>query len=66
MANPQEVEVDRNWDAFQMLLPDIIHAHRGKHALMRDGKIIDFFDGAWEAYQAGADRLIPQTTRSRK
>ena len=57
MANPQEDEVDRNWAAFRTLLPDIIHAHRGRHALMKDQEVVDYFDGSWAAFEEGKRRF---------
>ncbi len=36
-------EVDRNYKAFQKLLPTLILEHRGQYALMRDEKIVNYF-----------------------
>lgn len=46
-------QVQRNYTAFQQKLPELITAHRGKFALMRDGEVIDFFDTARDAFVAG-------------
>lgn len=36
-------EVDRNWEAFQKLMPTVIRDHRGQYALMMDEKIVNYF-----------------------
>lgn len=46
-------QVETNYAAFQTLLPSLLREHRGKHALMRDGEIVEFFDTARDAYVAG-------------
>ena len=53
MADLIKKQVEINYKAFQEKLPTILTAHRGKFALMRDGKIIEFFDTARDAYVAG-------------
>ena len=55
--NIQE-EVDRNYEAFQKLLPTIIAEHRGKYALMRDEKIVNYFTTPIDA-GAAAELLYP-------
>lgn len=51
--SPQELEVDRNYEAFLRALPEIVESRRGRHALMRDGRIVDYFDSASDAATAG-------------
>jgi hypothetical protein len=51
-------EVERNFHAFQELLPTIAAKQAGKFALMRDGKIVEFFDTAHDAALAG-QKLYP-------
>jgi hypothetical protein len=46
-------EVTKNYAAFTRELPNLLQTQRGKFALMRDGKIIEFFDTARDAYLAG-------------
>lgn len=48
----QKSEVDQNFEAFKAILPEILDAHRGKFALMRDQKILDYFDTARDAFLA--------------
>jgi len=54
----QQVEVDRNYDAFNRMLSSIIGEHRDQLALMRDGKIVGFFETPRAALEA-ADKLFP-------
>jgi hypothetical protein len=49
MAN----QADRNFEAFQKKLPDLLAAHAGKFALMHDGEIVDFFDTVTDAVKFG-------------
>ena len=42
-------EVLQNFEALQELLPGLLESHRGKFALMREGKIVEFFDSARDA-----------------
>ena len=50
---PQKNQVEINYLAFEKKLPELLTLHRGKFALMRDEKIIDFFDTVSDAYVAG-------------
>jgi hypothetical protein len=56
-----QTEVDRNFDAFQIELPKLTR-HQGKFALMRHGKIINFYDTLADAVSTGnaiyKDRLF--------
>lgn len=54
-------EVDANFEAFQVLLPDVIAARRGQYALMRSSKVEGYYSslrGALEAGYAFSDRLF--------
>ena len=51
MSNRQ-AEVDRNFEAFQILLPTL-EDKSGKFALMRQGKIVNFYDTLADAYSTG-------------
>jgi hypothetical protein len=60
-SNPSDArrEVARkNYEAFSKKLPELLPAHRGKFALMRDGEVTEFFDTAGDAYLAG-QKLYP-------
>ena len=45
----QQQEVDRNYDAFMGVLDSILAEHRDELALMRDGRIVGYFDTPREA-----------------
>ena len=45
--------IEHNFDAFCKLLPTLPAEAMGKFALMRDTKVIDFFDSAGDARKAG-------------
>lgn len=51
--DPQRDEVERNYQAFEKMLPSLLQTHRGKFALMRDGEIVEFFDTINDAFLAG-------------
>lgn len=53
-------EVDRNYDFFQRNLAKFISEHRGEYALIRDRKIIDFFDDPGKAASLGSSRFADQ------
>ncbi len=49
MAQDIQAEVDRNFEAFGAMLPDLLKDHAGKYALLRDTKLIEKFDTAGDA-----------------
>ena len=53
----QNVEVDRNYDAFVSMLGTILPEHRDQLALMRDGKVVAYFDKPGDAHRAGMERF---------
>jgi hypothetical protein len=52
-SRPVRTEVDRNYEAFVSELPSIIVMNRNKFALMRHGKVINFYATWDDAYQTG-------------
>ena len=56
-TDAQSQEVDRNYDAFVRQLATILDAHRDQLALMRDGKIVGFFDTVNGALKAADERF---------
>jgi hypothetical protein len=44
-----QAEVDRNFQAFRALFPELIKSHAGKFALMRDAAVVEFFDSVRDA-----------------
>jgi hypothetical protein len=53
----QKLEVDRNYDAFNRMLTTLLPAHRDEYALMRDEKIVEFFEKPGDAYRAGVEQF---------
>ena len=49
----KEKEVKRNYEAFVKMLPSLIEGHRGRHALMKDGKVIGIYSTVQDAVQTG-------------
>lgn len=41
--------VDRNFSAFEKMLPELATNHLGKFALLRDEKVVEIFDSARDA-----------------
>ncbi len=56
MGTRQEAEVDHNYDAFVLMLPSLLDQHRDQCALMREGRVIEYFDHVGDAYRAGVTR----------
>jgi len=54
----QALEVDRNYAAFERVLSEILPDHRDQLALMRDQRIVGFFDQPREALHAACE-LFP-------
>jgi hypothetical protein len=54
----EQKEVRRNYEAFMQELPELLVTQRDKFALMRDAKIVEFFDTSGDAYRAG-QKLYP-------
>jgi hypothetical protein len=51
MADQQAREqVDKNYQAFLSMLPNIIAQHRNKYALMKDGQVIGYYSTLEDAY----------------
>lgn len=50
-------EIDRNYDAFQALLPDLLPTQFGQFALLNDQRIIALFDSPVAAVTEGIRRF---------
>jgi hypothetical protein len=48
-------QVELNYEVFREKLPELLPAHGGEFALMRDGGVVDFFNTAMDAYLAGKE-----------
>lgn len=56
VARTRKQVIDENFEAFQQILPQILIAHHGKVALLRDRKLDGVFATATEAIQTGKKR----------
>ena len=54
MAQLGDTEVDRNFDAFNTMLPELLQRAPGKYALLHRQKLIDLFDNPLSAFVEGA------------
>jgi len=52
-----EQEVDRNFDAFVSIIPDLIANHRGQFALLRAALVVDYFGSEAAALAEGRARF---------
>ena len=55
-----QAEVDRNYEAFEALLPSLKATHANKWALLHDGTLTAVFDTVRDAHLAGV-KLYPET-----
>lgn len=55
MATTKEVE--RNYEAFRTLLPQLIKTHPGQCALLRHGQLVEVFPTSLEARWEGRKRF---------
>lgn len=46
-------ELDRNYDAFKAVLPNLLPRNRGRFAVVRDGEVNDLFDTSRDAFIFG-------------
>jgi hypothetical protein len=53
MVRTKTEEIERNFEQFRKLLPALAADQQGKYALIRHGKIKEFFDSALDAQIAG-------------
>jgi hypothetical protein len=49
----QSDQVDRNFEAFEKLLPELLQSHPGKYVVLHDTQVIDFFDTLSDAVKFG-------------
>ncbi len=49
--------VHDNYAAFVKLLPGLLDEHAGKFALLRDGKVEEYFDSARDAFVFGESKF---------
>lgn len=53
----QKLEVDRNYDAFVRMLGTLLSDHRDQLALMRDGKVVGFYETPRRALEAAVEKF---------
>ena len=53
----RQEEVDRNYEAFKKLLPDLIKTDVGRFALMHNQEVVECFDTIEDATKAGEERI---------
>jgi hypothetical protein len=51
--NEKQNHIDRNYEAFKRLLPELLVTHAGKAALMRNEELVEIFDSMADAERAG-------------
>ncbi len=57
MTQLSDTEVDRNFEAFAAMLPELLQRAPGKYALLHGEKLIDLYDSALTAFVAGAQKF---------
>jgi hypothetical protein len=60
MTDPQRDQVDKNFEAFQALLPTILPTYQDKFALMKDGEVVGFYSTLEDAYMTANQFLRDQ------
>lgn len=53
MADPIELEIQKNFDFFQRNLARYLPSEQGRFALLRNSAVIEFFDSVFDAENAG-------------
>lgn len=53
----KNMEIDKNLEAFLLILPSLLSGHEGEYALLRDGKVIAFYNNALDAQIAGNQKF---------
>lgn len=56
ISQEKDSELKRNYNAFLGALPAVIENHAGEYALMRQGRIVEYFDSARTALLSGRQR----------
>lgn len=53
LAKNKDEEIQKNYEAFKKMLPELIKEHWNKHALMRGGALIAVYSTAHDAAETG-------------
>jgi hypothetical protein len=57
MSQAAQNQVDANYTAFEVLLPEILPGHEGEFALLNEGEVVEYFESSLEATIAGAKQF---------
>ncbi|OYU36560.1 hypothetical protein [Novosphingobium sp. PASSN1] len=60
MQHSIDTEVDRNFEAFQHMLPDLLERAPGRYALLHDERLIELHDDSIAAFVAGTTQFGEQ------
>jgi len=53
----QAISIDKEIEAFEAQLEELLADYEGKFALVKDGTVVDTFDSEGEAYTEGVNRF---------
>ena len=56
-AKAARTEVDKNYEKFRMILPDLLKKAPGKYVVMHGGEIAEFFDTFGDAVRYGQGKF---------
>lgn len=57
MAKALEIEIDANFDYFQRHISKFVEDNYGKFALLKSGRIVDFYESLFEAEKKGENEF---------
>jgi hypothetical protein len=57
MASTRSQERAENYEAFELMLPDLLEKAAGRYALLRDRRLVELFESAGAAHRAGSERF---------
>ena len=56
-AKAARTEVDRNYEEFRKILPDLLKKAPGKYVVMHGGEVVEFFDTFGDAVRHGQSKF---------
>lgn len=56
MSDPHRDEIDHNYDFFQRNLKRMLASHEGEYALLRNRRVVGYFESVGEAYREAIGR----------
>ncbi len=54
-----QTEIDRNFEVFVRILPDLLQTNPGKYVVMRGGEVIQSLDTFGDAFRYGYEKFGP-------